>query len=204
MKSSWLLLAAAAVLSTGCSRDGAAERTKMADSLPRPDTSLNDQSSAVSGAARIEFQDQKGNAVGEGSIAAEGEGVRITGQVRNLPAGTHGMHLHEVGRCDPPDFTTAGGHFNPGGKEHGEKNPKGPHMGDLGNLEVGSNGEGNINVVAKGVTLDAGGNSLFHEGGTALVIHAKADDMKTNPSGNSGNRITCGVVTRLASGIVRP
>jgi superoxide dismutase, Cu-Zn family len=110
----------------------------------------------------------------------------------------HGIHVHNVGKCDGPAFTTAGGHFNPTGAHHGVKNAQEPrpHAGDLENLTVGQNGKANATFMISGVTLGDGQNSLFHEGGTALVIHAKADDLMSDPSGNSGDRIACGVIEK--------
>jgi Cu-Zn family superoxide dismutase len=101
-----------------------------------------------------------------------------------------------VGKCDPPDFKSAGPHFNPDNKKHGSKNPDGPHAGDLPNFDVGPDGTAKVSVVAPNVTLGDGPNSLFHPEGTALVIHEKADDYMTDPAGNAGARIACGVVQK--------
>ncbi len=116
-------------------------------------------------------------------------GIRFTLDARNLPAGTHGAHVHMVGRCDAPDFTTAGAHWNPAGRQHGTMNPQGPHEGDLPNLIIGTDGRGTIGVTVPGATM-AG---LLDADGGAMVVHATADDLKTDPSGNSGARIACGV-----------
>ena len=101
-----------------------------------------------------------------------------------------------MGRCDPPQFTSAGAHFNPASKQHGTQNPAGPHAGDLPNLEVAASGEGGIDATTKLVTLGPGPTSLLGPAGTSLVVHAAADDYKTDPSGNSGDRIACGVITK--------
>jgi Cu-Zn family superoxide dismutase len=115
--------------------------------------------------------------------------------VNNLPPGKHGFHIHAVGKCDPPDFQSAGGHFNPFGKKHGLKNPEGPHAGDLPNLEVGPDGKGKLETTVGGLTLGKEGlATLFGSNGTAVVIHAGPDDEKTDPAGNSGARIACGVI----------
>ena len=106
-----------------------------------------------------------------------------------LPPGTHGAHIHMVGRCDAPDFTTAGGHWNPTSKQHGTMNPAGPHEGDLPNLIVGTDGRGTLAITIPGATM-AG---LLDADGSAMVVHAGADDLRTDPSGNSGGRIACGV-----------
>jgi Cu-Zn family superoxide dismutase len=141
----------------------------------------------------VGVQDQK---IGTATFSQTDSGVEIKLDVSKLPPGTHGIHVHSVGKCEGPDFKSAGGHLNPEGKKHGTDNPEGPHAGDMPNIEVGSDGQAHMTIIAKGVTLDSGPNSLFHDGGTALVIHEKADDYKTDPSGNSGNRIACGVIQK--------
>lgn len=146
--------------------------------------------------AHADIIDAHGNKVGTARIMAAGEGVQILVNVAKLPPGTLGIHIHAIGKCEGPAFTTAGGHFNPDAKKHGKDNPDGPHAGDLLNLEVGPDGAGKTTLHATGVTLGDGPNSLFHDGGTAIVIHASADDYKTDPSGNSGARIACGVIEK--------
>ncbi|MFN2565968.1 MAG: superoxide dismutase family protein [Gemmatimonadaceae bacterium] len=124
-------------------------------------------------------------------------GVRVSGTLAGLPAGVHGVHFHQVGRCDAPDFATAGAHFNPTGALHGLDNPLGPHAGDLPNITTTAGGQVAVDVVTMRVTLDASGpRGLFDGDGTALVIHAAPDDQRSDPAGNSGARIACGVVTR--------
>jgi Cu-Zn family superoxide dismutase len=126
----------------------------------------------------------------------DSDGVRFSGKLTDLPPGPHGFHIHENGKCDAPDFESAGGHFNPTGKHHGDKNPDGPHAGDLGNIGVRANGMIDVSVLATGVTLQSGANSLLKPGGTSLVLHESPDDAMTDPSGNSGARIACGILTR--------
>ena len=145
-------------------------------------------------AATVRLIDARGQSVGSAVLTEAENGVRVNLNVRGLPAGTHGLHFHQNGSCDAPDFTTAGGHYNPTNRQHGLQNPQGPHAGDLPNLTVGANGEGEMETVREGVSL-RGTNPLLKQGGTALVIHATADDQRTDPSGSSGARIACGVIT---------
>jgi len=147
--------------------------------------------------AKAELKDAKGKSVGMATLKQTKTGVQISLRVTSLPAGTHAFHIHNVGQCEAPDFKTAGGHFNPEGKKHGLKNPDGPHAGDMPNIIVGGKSNGRATVVNTRVTLGDGANSLFHEGGTAIVIHEKADDEVTDPTGNAGNRIACGVIEKI-------
>ena len=142
--------------------------------------------------ASVELKDKDGTTVATATLTEQSSGVRIVLTATKLPAGQHGWHIHTVGKCDAPDFTTAGGHFNPDAKQHGAQNPQGAHAGDLGNLTVGADGTARTDVVAKASL--AAGTSLLKTDGTAIVIHAAADDEKTDPTGDSGARIACGVV----------
>lgn len=127
--------------------------------------------------------------VGRATATEVGGGLRVTVDVTGMPAGTHGVHVHTVGKCDAPDFASAGGHWNPTSTKHGSMNPQGPHTGDLPNLIVGANGRGTIGMVLPGATM-AG---LLDTDGSAFVVHANPDDLMTDPSGNSGGRVACGV-----------
>jgi Cu-Zn family superoxide dismutase len=146
--------------------------------------------------AKAELRDAQGKAVGTARLKQVKDGVRISLRVMGLPTGTHAFHIHASGKCEAPDFKSAGGHFNPEGKKHGLKNPDGPHAGDMPNITVGATGKGRAQVVNTRVTLGDGPNSVFHEGGTAIVIHEKADDEMTDPAGNAGNRIACGMIEK--------
>ena len=144
--------------------------------------------------AAADLADAQGNKVGKVTLEETAHGVILTGEVNNLPAGEHAIHFHQVGKCEAP-FKTAGDHFNPTGKEHGIKAAKGSHAGDLPNLVVPEGGKLKFEVFSHEVTLKKGKTSLFDKDGTAVVIHAKADDYQSAPSGNAGDRIACGVVT---------
>ena len=149
-------------------------------------------------AAHADLVNAQGTKVGTAKITSVANGVKVSVKVSQLTPGEHGIHIHNVGKCDGPAFTTAGGHFNPTSAHHGVKNAQEPHphLGDLENLKVGENGKARATFLISGVTLGDGQNSLFHDGGTALVIHAKADDLTSDPSGNSGDRIVCGVIEK--------
>ena len=127
------------------------------------------------------------------------EAVRLVVESSGLTEGVHGTHLHAVGRCEAPEFTTAGAHLNPTTRQHGMRNPQGPHLGDLPNLVVTANGRGRMEATVRG-SLTAGQAPLFDADGTALVVHASADDQVTDPSGNSGARIACGVMAAPTGG----
>ena len=148
--------------------------------------------------AHAEIVNAQGAKIGSAKITLTSDGVKIAVKVSQLTPGEHGIHIHTVGKCEGPAFTSAGGHFNPTNAHHGVHNAQEPHphLGDLMNLVVDTNGKGNASFIANGVTLGDGANSLFQEGGTALVIHAKADNLMSDPSGNSGDRIACGVIEK--------
>lgn len=136
-----------------------------------------------------------GNEIGTAELTETKKGVKIRLTLRGVEPGEKAVHFHETAKCDPPKFTTAGAHFNPSKKEHGFDNPKGYHAGDLPNLVISKNGAVDFEIITSNVTLEKGKkNSLLDEDGSALVIHAGPDDYVTDPSGNSGDRIACGII----------
>ena len=150
----------------------------------------------TSPSAHADIVNAQGQKIGTASFVASQGGVRIDLDVAQLTPGVHGIHIHAVGKCEGPDFKTAGGHFNPEMKKHGKDSADGAHAGDLLNISVPATGALKTSILATQATLGEGPNSLFHEGGSAIVIHEKEDDYKTDPSGNSGARIACGVIQR--------
>lgn len=146
--------------------------------------------------ATASLKDAEGKEVGTATLRPAKGGVSVHVVVAGLTPGKHGIHVHGVGKCEPPDFKSAGGHFNPTGKHHGIHNPEGPHAGDMPNLTVGKSGKANHTFTVRGTTLGEGPGSLFGPEGTSLVIHADPDDEKTDPAGNSGARIACGVIEK--------
>jgi Cu-Zn family superoxide dismutase len=148
----------------------------------------------------VELKDTQGKSVGTAVLwsgaGKKAEGVFMKLDLHGLPPGEHAVHFHTKAQCDAPDFKSAGPHFNPEGKKHGLENPEGHHAGDMNNFTVKTNGQAKLKVLNKDVTLGDDSHSLFSDGGTAVVIHAKADDMKTDPAGNSGDRIACGVIKK--------
>lgn len=140
--------------------------------------------------ARAELKDERGTKVGEAMLQDSADGVKISAAFTDLRPGPHAFHVHAVGKCEAP-FESAGDHFNPTGKQHGRDNPRGPHAGDMPNIEVASSRRATIDIVLKNVSLSA----MLDADGASLVVHENGDDYKTDPAGNAGRRIACGVIT---------
>ncbi len=176
-RSSWLLAAGALMALGACAPAGGTGMEEGA--RPRQFTTP--------------LMDAQGRTVGTVTATQRGAMVQVQVAAAGIPAGTHGAHFHEAGMCDAPAFTTAGPHLNPTGRQHGPRNPNGPHLGDLPNLTVGADGRGSMEASVAG-TLTPGQAPLFDANGTSLVVHASADDLVTDPSGNSGARIACAII----------
>jgi len=149
--------------------------------------------------ATAELKDKDGKAIGVATFRESSGGVTVDVNVKGLTPGLHAVHVHAVGRCDAPAFTSAGGHFNPAQKKHGYNSPEGAHAGDLPNMLVAKDGTGRFEAFTDGMTLKPGATSVFDKDGSALVIHAGVDDNVTDPTGNAGDRAACGIITMAQS-----
>jgi superoxide dismutase, Cu-Zn family len=159
---------------------------------------IHTASAGAQNQARADLKDSASKNIGSAVLTERGNGVLITVDVKGLPQGLHAVHVHAVGKCEGPAFTSAGGHFNPQNKKRGFKNPDGPHAGDLPYMYVNKDGVGRYEVLVENIAL-GGQTSVFDADGSAIVVHATADDNVTDPAGNSGDSIACGVITRAAT-----
>ena len=203
MKPTPMIIVAVSLLAFACDKKDEAPKPvtppeqEVAKAEPVPEEKPEEP--AVQKTARAEVKTADGKAMGTATFEPVENGVRIKFEGSNLPPGKHGFHVHEVGKCEGPDFKSAGGHFAPSGKQHGLENPEGHHVGDMPNLEVADDGTGNLETVLEGAALDDSENSLLAGDGTALLIHGGPDDQKTDPAGDSGPRIACGVIEAPAT-----
>jgi Cu-Zn family superoxide dismutase len=163
---------------TGCMMDGA---TRAGDARGAP-------------GASAQIVDARGVSKAFAGLIPDRGGVRVEINASGMAPGTYGAHIHTTGRCDPPGFESAGGHWNPTGRQHGAENPQGRHLGDLPNLQINPQGNGRLVFAVPSASLQSGANPLLDADGAAIVIHAGADDHRTDPSGNSGARIACGII----------
>ncbi len=152
------------------------------------------QAGGHGGHAMVDIIDSQGQSTGRAMLSQHKDGLHLNVSADRLAPGVHAVHLHTTGTCTGPDFTSAGGHWNPGKKQHGHDNPAGAHMGDLPNMTVGADGKGKLKTVVKGATLSGSADSLLDADGAAVVIHAAADDYKSDPTGNAGGRLACGII----------
>lgn len=143
--------------------------------------------------ASAEIRNVMGETRARATATQSGDSIRLRVEALGMPRGSYAAHIHTTGACAPPDFTSAGPHWNPTGQQHGKNNPAGMHKGDLPNLEVGTDGRGSFELTITGASLAGGGMAMLDADGAALVIHAMADDYRSDPAGNAGARIACGV-----------
>jgi Cu-Zn family superoxide dismutase len=184
-----VLVAAAALITCGCSQS---RPTVQSPPSPSPTSPTSGRPPAPFTTASAIIRDLAGGRVGMVNFTDTYSGVLVVANVSGLGLGAHGLHMHAIGKCDPP-FTTAGPHFNPAGKHHGFQSPDGPHLGDLPNIDTPAAGQLRFEFLLPGVSLK-GTNALLDADGASIVIHAARDDYKTDPAGDSGSRIACGVL----------
>jgi len=189
MRTTTLVLACASLLAACGGGDTAADTAAALDTTATPAPA----SDAAAGGVAATRRGSAGRELGSVTLTETAEGIAIAGALRGLPPGEHGFHLHTVGQCTPT-FEAAGGHWNPTTKQHGSENAQGPHLGDMPNVTVGADSSVTIQATTPGGTL-RGTNGLLDADGAAVMMHATADDYRTDPSGASGARIACGVVS---------
>ena len=186
MKRIGLLSAVAAIALSGCMTNQG-----MSQAIG---SSPSGSEAAGEAAARADVRSASGVTMARATASQVGDSIRVRIEAVGMRPGAYGAHLHTTGRCDGPDFASAGPHWNPTGQQHGKNNPRGMHKGDLPNLAVGTDGRGSLEFTIPGASISGGATPLLDADGAALVIHTAADDYRTDPSGNSGGRMACGVL----------
>lgn len=177
---------------TGCNQAGTGDDTAgTADGAGNVAANMA-QSASTGATARL--QDANGQQKGVATATQAGDAVRMRLAVGGLAPGAYAAHIHTTGACEPPKFESAGPHWNPTNAQHGTENPAGAHKGDLPNITIGADGVAQVDFTVPAATLRGGANALLDADGAAVMIHAKADDYRTDPSGNAGDRIACGVL----------
>ena len=193
-----LAIVAAALALGACSKNGApVDNAAMVNDVTVGDAVADNAmaNGAMAGVPQsVAFTGGDGALLGSVMVSEDPGGLVMNVSAIAMPAGVHGIHLHEKGLCEGPKFASAGAHWNPGAKQHGRDNPAGPHVGDLANLTVAADGTAKSSIPVAGVKTASGAMMLADADGTALVVHAKPDDYKTDPSGDSGDRIACAVL----------
>ena len=188
LRSTLSLSLSAALMAAGCASTGTGGSAS-------DDAAAKPAASSTAKQATVKLAPASGSlASGMLTLKPMGDGVHITGEIGGLTAGgTHGFHIHEKGDCSAADATSAGGHFNPGAQPHGRAGQGAHHAGDADNLVADGKGVAKVNVHQSGVTL--GGGAANDIAGRAVIVHAKADDYTSQPTGDAGGRIACGVIT---------
>ncbi|MEN1968808.1 superoxide dismutase family protein [Lentibacillus sp. N15] len=188
-----LFLLTIAIVLTACSGNADKDNSNKKDTTDKEETATQQDKDAQK--VQVDLNNGEDESVGTATLTQDSDGVEITLEGENLPKGTHAFHIHEKGQCEAPAFESAGGHFNPDDTKHGFDASDGPHAGDMPNIEVGEDGTVKQSFLVKNVTLKKGEkNSLLRNDGTSLVIHEGADDGKSQPAGDAGDRLACGPI----------
>jgi Cu-Zn family superoxide dismutase len=188
-----LVVFASSLVLTACNGEADTDQSAAPDVDVIATGGVEDTAMAPSTTATAPMRDASGHDLGTLTLSEEAAGITVSGTLTGMPPGTHAIHVHMTGRCEPP-FESAGGHWNPTNNQHGTENPRGPHFGDLPNLTVGADSTVTVQATTPGGTL-RGANALLDADGAAVVVHAQADDYRTDPAGGAGDRIACGVVS---------
>jgi superoxide dismutase, Cu-Zn family len=176
----------------GCGTEQPASDQPTANSQTAETQTAGNISAAAEGTATAALRTASGEARGQATVTQAGDGIGVRVEAMNMAPGTYAAHIHTTGRCDPPAFESAGGHWNPTNQQHGRENPQGPHKGDLPNMTIAADGRGSVEFTIPGASVSGGEAAMLDTDGAAMMIHEKADDYRTDPSGDAGARIACG------------